>query len=85
MTLKQKMRKNRKRQIVSKYRRLKYIVEETLYDTLSDYYTYIDFKKEYIVPVYMIAIELERKGYKCEIDKDIGEMRYFNIVLHIWW
>ena len=85
MTLKQKMRKQRKRQIVSKYRQLKWIVEETLYATLSDHYAYIDFKKEYIVLVYMIAIELERKGYRCEIDEGIGDMSYFNIVLHIWW
>ena len=85
MTLKQKMRKQRKRQIVSKYRQLKWIVEETLYSTLSDHYAYIEFKKEYSVPVYMIAIELGRKGYKCEIDKALGDMRYFNIVLHIWW
>ena len=48
MTLKQKMRKQRKRQIVSKYRQLKWIVEETLYATLSDHYAYIDFKKEYV-------------------------------------
>jgi hypothetical protein len=85
MTLKQKMRKQRKRQIVSKYRQLKWIVEETLYATLSDHYAYIDSKKEYIVPVYMIAIELERKGYKCEIDKPLGDMGYFNITLNIWW
>ena len=84
MTLKKKMRERRKRQIVSKYRQLKWIVEETLYATLSDHYAYIDFKKEYIVPVYMIAIELERKGYKCEIDKTIGEWD-FNITLHIYW
>lgn len=85
MTVKQKMRKQRKRQIISKYRQLKWFVEETLYGTLSDHYTYVYFKNEYIVPVYMIAIELERKGYKCEIDKPLGDMGYFNITLNIWW
>ena len=85
MTLKQKMRKQHKKNVISKYKHLRWWVNQELFYTLNRDYVLCTFKLDFLVPVYLVAIELEKQGYKCEIEKPLGDESYFNIHLLITW
>lgn len=67
MTIRQKMRNQRKRYIKSTYKSIKKDVLLRLKNTEEEHQEIFCTNRNCIIAVYLVALYLELKGYKCEV------------------
>lgn len=78
-------RKNWKREVRSKYKRIKCIAELEIENATKDN-CYIEVKPELRFVTWLVMKKLERKGFTCELEKHDEYSRFFpNDVLFINW